>query len=375
MKRLVWTLAAIILLFSCNTRQRYDIRGEIDGADGWKVVLVKVSADSDEHLRMDSCIVKKGKFRMRGTVEFPEYCLLYFGDHGPLPLIVENAEIRMIVNLENLLESEITGSQETDLFREYAGRLAIFEQAVAELIDCRMSAVDSEEEEAESQSEKEEEEDHVARLEELRRQLVEDMKRFAAEHPDRIATALMLDRFLTHRVEHEALASYAEGFDAANARSPWVQSVREKADAAARLAVGQPFTDLRMSAPDGTEILLSDYAGNDKYVLIDFWASWCQPCRIANPKTVELYRKYSGKGLEIVGVSLDRDKNEWLAAIESDSLSWPQMSDLMFWQSQAAKLYALNAIPYSILLDKDGAILSKGLPPDDLAEKLATLIE
>jgi peroxiredoxin len=96
---------------------------------------------------------------------------------------------------------------------------------------------------------------------------------------------------------------------------------------------------------------------------------------MANPHVVKLYSKYKDKGFEIVGVSLDKDKAEWAKAIKADELTWPQMSDLKFWQSKGARLYSVNSIPYTVLLDKDGTILEKGLPPDELEKKLAELLE
>jgi len=151
--------------------------------------------------------------------------------------------------------------------------------------------------------------------------------------------------------------------------------IRYKADAAKRVATGQPFVDLRLPLPDGKELSLSDYACKDKYVLIHFWLSWCNSCRLANSQLVELYqKKYKGKELEIIGISLDKDKTEWVKAIKIDELVWPQMSDLKFWQSEGASLYLINTIPYFILLDKDGKILAKEFDEEEIKKKLAELM-
>ena len=369
MKCFVWIIIAGVMLHACNSNPGYTIIGELADANGMKVMLKKVIIDSDHPVNIDSCVVKKGKFKMKGNVEYPEYCMLYVGDNGPLMLIVENTEIYIDVNLKNIQDSKITGSKETDLFLECSHKIAEFEESAGKIQDDYMSMMLSGETDAEKEKE------HVAQIEQLQQQLIEYMKQFAAEHPNHIFTALMVDNYLAYNIEPEELETYADGFDEVNSLSPWVQSIRDKVASARCLAIGQPFIDLKMPAPDGTEIALSDYAGKDKYVLIDFWASWCTPCRIANPQVVKLYHKYKDKGFEIVGVSFDKGNTEWSKAIEDDALVWPQMSDLKFWQSEGAKLYMVTSIPYTVLLDKDGTILAKGLQPDELEKKLAELME
>jgi thiol-disulfide isomerase/thioredoxin len=107
-----------------------------------------------------------------------------------------------------------------------------------------------------------------------------------------------------------------------------------------------------------------------KVVLIDFWASWCGPCRKENPNVVRIYNKYHNEGFEIFGVSLDRNRDSWLKAIKNDNLSWIHVSDLKYWQSEGARLYGVNSIPFTVLLDKDGKILAKGLRGKSLEDKL-----
>ena len=118
----------------------------------------------------------------------------------------------------------------------------------------------------------------------------------------------------------------------------------------------------------GKIIKLSTLRG--KVVLIDFWASWCGPCRKDNPHNVELYKKYNSKGFEIYGVSLDRDREKWLEAIKKDGLAWTHVSDLQYWKSEGAKTYGISAIPATVLLDRDGKIIAKKLRGPSLDEKL-----
>lgn len=138
-----------------------------------------------------------------------------------------------------------------------------------------------------------------------------------------------------------------------------------------RKAVGAQFIDFSMPDMDGKMHKLSEYVGKGNYVLIDFWASWCGPCRREMPNLVEIYKKYKSQGFEIVGVSLDRDAEAWKKGIEQLHITWPQMSDLKYWDCEGARLYAVSSIPHTVLIDGEGTILARGLHGEELQEKIA----
>ena len=142
-----------------------------------------------------------------------------------------------------------------------------------------------------------------------------------------------------------------------------------------KVAVGKKFTDFEMKDVKGDMRKLSDYVGQGKVVLIDFWASWCPPCRKETPKLVELYKQYKGKGFEIVGISLDSKQDAWEKGIKDLNITWPQLSDLQGWKNGGAAIYSVNSIPHTILVDKDGTIIAKNIHGDEIEAKLKEVLK
>ncbi|WKZ64905.1 MAG: TlpA disulfide reductase family protein [Flavobacteriales bacterium] len=138
------------------------------------------------------------------------------------------------------------------------------------------------------------------------------------------------------------------------------------------LPIGSEAPEIRQSTPDGGSFALSQLRG--KVVLIDFWASWCRPCRIENPNVKRVYERFRAKGFEILGVSLDRDHTAWVEAIKADGLPWKHVSDLGFWNNAAAQEYGVSSIPFTVLVDREGKVLDKGLRGDQLEARLAEVL-
>ncbi len=165
----------------------------------------------------------------------------------------------------------------------------------------------------------------------------------------------------------------ANSFTGEAAESEAIKSIKEKIVTLEKVAIGQPAPDFTLNTPEGKALSLSSFKG--KVLIVDFWASWCGPCRGENPNVVKMYKKYHKKGLEILSVSLDNNKEAWEKAIKDDGLIWNHVSDLKGWGSSAAKLYGVSGIPHIVLIDKEGTIVAKNLRGEKLEEKVLEFIK
>jgi peroxiredoxin len=170
----------------------------------------------------------------------------------------------------------------------------------------------------------------------------------------------------------EELKEINKAMDTCIARSPYVKTLAERETILDKVQPGQPAPDFTLNDTLGKPVSLSSFKGN--VVLVDFWASWCGPCRAENPNVVAAYKKYNSKGFTVFGVSLDSDKEKWMKAIVKDGLTWKHTSDLLGWKNEAAKLYGVMSIPANFLLDKEGKIIASNLRGADLENKLAELL-
>ncbi len=201
------------------------------------------------------------------------------------------------------------------------------------------------------------------------KQLVMD---HAKSHPGSIVSAFLIYDHFSYNARLGQLDSLYAGLDTTVRSSFYGKQLQNIIDKMKLTAIGKPAPEFSNPDAGGKPVSLSSFRG--KYVLLDFWASWCGPCRQENPNIVKAYQRFHPKGFEIFGVSLDDTKSDWLQAIKKDELNWTQVSDLKGWQAEAADLYGVKAIPMNFLLDKNGIIVAKGLRGDELEGKLSELL-
>lgn len=330
----------------------YEILGELTGAPaGSKLYLMDA-----QNVRLDSAILDAaGRFRLGGKIATPTvYLLAVKGAAEPLPVYLDNySALQLTADASNLLGSaQVSGSANAQVLQILVAAQARRRARIAELI----------------------------------RQLDWTPALWEAANGELTATTIQLVR----QHSASAVAPYAvlslvgeaqqvafvdsltTRFAQTQPESPYTQALLAHRQALAATALGQVAPEVVLPGPDGRPVALSSLRG--RYVLIDFWASWCKPCRVENPHLVQLYEQYKGKGFEVYGVSLDGSREKWLKAVAADKLPWVQVSDLQGFKGKAVAAYAAQAIPLTLLLDPQGRIIAKSPTGEELQEKLAALL-
>ena len=361
MKKLFLLAISCVLLFSCTQDPTYTINGTVEGATDEKVLLQL--RGSGKYIPVDSVNLVDGTFTFTGNVESPElYYLMVDDKRGSMSFFLENSEITIETYADSLRAGTVTGSATQDEFGTYNEGLAKISDERRALYAKYRDAMEAEDE---------------ALIEELQEKMkvVSDKQtdyqsNFIKEGKTSIVASYLLN-ITSYRLSAAELEEAINNFNASMDGTTYVTMLKERLEVVTKVAIGLPAVDFTQDDPDGNPVTLSDFKGN--YVLVDFWAAWCGPCRGENPNVVAMYNKYHDQGFEVFGVSFDKNKEDWLKAIEDDGLVWKQVSDLQYWDNAAGKLYGVRAIPHSVLIDPDGVIIAKNLRGEGLQEKLAEL--
>jgi peroxiredoxin len=365
MRKLFFAVASILLAISCSTEPRYTINGTLEGDAEGKIFLEK--RESGEWIMKDSTDLVDGNFTLTGMVEFPEMWYLSMeGKRGKLGFYLENADITVTGHTDTLYRAEINGSATHDEFTAYQEEMNKMYENIRPLYDKMNEAEEAGDQETVSEME--------SAMDEIYEKVKEFQMTYVKEHTSSFIAPSILSG-LVYYLEGEELESFLDAFDESVRVVPIVGELRELAEILKTVAIGQPAPDFTLNDPDGNPVTLSSLFG--KVLLIDFWASWCGPCRQENPNVVATWQEYHEKGFDVLGVSLDRpgEKDAWLKAIEDDQLTWTHVSDLKFWDCEPAKLYAVRGIPANFLLDGEGVIIAKNLRGNDLRAKLTELLD
>jgi peroxiredoxin len=367
MKKIIWlAIAGLVLLTACQQRHAgFTLTGKITGLDSGEIYLSHRSIDS---LITDTIQLKNGEFSFAGNTSEPVmYSLNIASDPQELDFFVDNSAIQIAASVDSLDKATVTGSPAEDQFLAYQKVLKPYNDQYEDLYKVYENAV--------KDSTIKQKEDSLNNIAEH----IDSMEnkvliQFIKDHPaSAIGAWAVTQSSLIYNPDPVSLESIYNSLDTSVQHTSYGKNIDTAMLIAKRLAVGQVAPDFTEMDTSGHPFTLSSLRG--KYVLLDFWASWCGPCRRENPNVVKAFNKYKDKGFTVLGVSLDQDKASWIKAIHDDKLDWNQVSDLQYWHSKEAKLYGIKAIPSNFLLDKDGKIIARNLRGDELDKKLAEIFK
>ena len=366
-------LTAIIILsiLGCQEDQKgYSLSGELKNVEDGKMIYVSELDQNMQPSKIDSVQIKKGEFKLdMAEVEHPNLSFLSVeGSNGNVIFISENEPIQFEIYKDSLPTSKVNGGKENEVFYTYLDHLKGLNKQVMEIrTEMREIMTSTRDSAAMAQLQQQEEE--------LRTKDMTFKKNLVQKHPDRFVSVLVLTDMMNMGAPANEVNELYESLSENATKSSLAKSLAENLSKRSKVAIGSKAPEFSAPNPEGEQISLKDSMG--KVTLIDFWAAWCKPCRVENPNIVKTYNKYHDKGFNIIGVSLDREaqKDKWIQAIKDDNLTWPQVSNLKFWQDPVAQLYGVQAIPAQFILDENGVIVAKNLRGDALDAKVKELLE
>lgn len=351
-------VAALLLNASLTWAQNYKIEGTAEGIANGTWLYLKPASD----LPLDSVQVQNNKFSFKGQLtENPSNAVLYTAKYVNYVFFwLENKVISMAVKNGEFKKGSIKGSATEDENNQLSSKIQPLREKEEELIKAVKGLSDQEEINRKRKQ-----------IDSLEAAEATVYKEYVKTHPNSIVSANLLNIYCATWGKPTTNELY-QGLSATMKQSKFGQQIADFIKYNQAIKVGSRFVDFEQLNGKGQKVKLSQVKG--KYVLLEFWGSWCGPCREENPNLVKTYNAYKGKGFEILGVAADNNKEQWLKAIKDDGLPWENVSDLKGDKNIAALIYGINAYPTNFLIDEKGIIIAKNLRGDKLREKLEELL-
>jgi thiol-disulfide isomerase/thioredoxin len=358
------TVAIFMLaLAACSSPkvEQYTINGKISGNATGNAYL---SLYQEGKLTViDSVVISNGEFTFKGKVDFPDNYFIQIGESQDyINLFVENSKISVTAEIDSLDNAIISGSSIQVQYDQYKESKKAFDAQIDEIYQVYKTATD------------------VAvksmlanKMDSLDMLGIEISKKYVKDNLSSILAPYIIQREIIYYLELPELEELTNSLSPELANYHYTVSLKNRIEVLKTVQPGMAAPDFTQNDKDGNPIKLSNLKGN--VVLVDFWASWCGPCRRANPTVVEMYKKYNSKGFTILGVSMDSNREKWLAAIEADGLTWSHVSTLEGWANPVGKLYGVNSIPHAVLINRDGTIIKRGIQAEELDGVLGDLLK
>ncbi len=373
MKRIA-LFAAILLLVACQTKEKgYSITAETQGFEDGTEVYINSISQSGRPLVIDTATIQKGQFKIDlPAPEANDFNYLTFQNlRSNVLYIAENHPFHMTIYKDSLRSSIIKGGPENELLFKYINTIKKFGEERVNLNTQYQIAS------------KLKEADKALRLatrqEELKEKEIQFRQDFADNNPNSLIGVMALTDLLNLKSlsAKDAKAKFTNLPDTLKTSRLGKNLDRLINNAVAvsmqkRIDIGTMVDDFSAPNPEGKTLSLKESMG--KITIIDFWASWCKPCRLENPNVVRVYNKYHDKGLNIIGVSLDKKQESWTKAIADDNLDWNHVSNLKFWQDPIARAYGVRSIPATFIIDEQGQVIAKNLRGPALEQKISELL-
>ena len=369
MKKYLSFAASLLLLAACSEKPGYKITGTVSNADlnGKYVYLYEYG--KPDVMPFDSALVTNQAFTFKGSQNGSLLTTICFstdvvpvkrGEATPFKKIFTLENGKITITLDSI--SVVTGTPANDAEKALHDKLTPIFDEIGKL-GTEINSTDKKIVEA---AEK--------KYDEFSEKITQEVCKYILAHMDQKMPAKYLVDY-QYQINEDQQNEILEKADSAFKAQPNIDRMINHLNVLKKVAVGQKFTDFEMADIKGNMHKLSEYVGNGKVVLIDFWASWCPPCRAEMPNLVAAHKEYKNKGFDIVGISLDSNADAWAKGIKDLNITWTQLSDLQKWQNSGAALYGVNSIPHTVLIDKDGTIIAKNLHGEELDNKLKEVLK